>query len=244
MTIRSSFPSCTEPEQRGALDQLVPGEREEPALGRAVHRVTRAPDPLEEGGDPPWRAQLAHQVHVTDVDAQLQRRGGDERAELPVLEPLLGVEPRLLREAPVVRGDRVLAQPLGELPRHPLRQAAGIDEHERGAVRLDQLGQAAVDLPPDLAGHHGLERGIRKLEREVDRASAGGLDDLSDLVPPRRRSVVPPPPATPPPPRSAPSSPRARSAGSARRPRAPGAPGSGPGGRRAATPAPRGSRPR
>jgi len=32
-----------------------------------------------------------------------------------------------------------------------LRHAAGVDEHERGAVRFDQIDQAIVDLLPDFA---------------------------------------------------------------------------------------------
>ena len=171
------LPLFHRPEQRGALHQLVAGEREEPALGGAVHRVPRPPDPLEEGGDPPRRAQLAHQVHVPDVDPQLQRRGGDERAELPRLEPLLGVEPRLLGEAPVVRGHRVLAQPLGKVPRHPLGEATGVDEHEGGAMRLDQLGKPAVDLVPDFVRHDCVERGLWKLEAEIEGSAVAGVDD-------------------------------------------------------------------
>ena len=52
------------------------------------------------------------EVHVADVDAELERGRGHERAQLPGLQPLLGVEPALAREAAVVAGDRVLAQEL------------------------------------------------------------------------------------------------------------------------------------
>ena len=152
-------------EEGGALDQLVAGEREEPALRRAVHGVPRAADPLEEGGDAARRAQLADEIDMADVDAELQRGGGDQRLELPRLEPLLRVEPGLLGQAAVVRGHRVLAQPLGEVARDPLRQAAGVHEDERGPVRLDQLGQPVVDLVPDLARHDRLERRAGQLER-------------------------------------------------------------------------------
>ena len=72
---------------------------------------------------------------MPDVDAQLERRRGHEGPELPSLEPLLGVEAGLLGQAAVVRGHRVLAQPLGQMPRHPLGEPAGIHEHERGPVR-------------------------------------------------------------------------------------------------------------
>ena len=155
----------------------------------------------------------------------------------PSLSRCLGVEPGLLGEAAVVRGDRLLAQPFGELPRDPLRHPAGIDEDERGPVRLDQAragGRRPRPRPPPTSRPRAGNAGSSSA-RSIERA-AGGLDDL--------RRALPPPPATRRPPRSAPSSPRARSAGAARGPHAPAAPGSAPGGPRAGTPAPRGSRPR
>ena len=44
-------------------------------------------------------------------------------------------------------------------------------------MRLDQLGEAVVDLRPHLVGHHRFERRIRQLEREVARALVAGVDD-------------------------------------------------------------------
>ena len=43
--------------------------------------------------------------------------------QLAALEPLLGVEPLLLGEAAVVRGDVLLAEPLGQVARHALGHA-------------------------------------------------------------------------------------------------------------------------
>lgn len=34
-----------------------------------------ATDPLQQGGDGPWRTELAHQVDIADVDAELQGCG-------------------------------------------------------------------------------------------------------------------------------------------------------------------------
>ena len=94
-------------EQRRALDQLVAREREQPALGRAVDRMPRAPDPLQEARDRARRAELADQVDLADVDAELERGGRHQRLQRAALEPLLGVEPLLLGEAAVVRGHLV-----------------------------------------------------------------------------------------------------------------------------------------
>ena len=122
-------------EQRRAFDQLVARQREQPALRRAADGVAGAADPLQEGGDRARRAELADQIDVADIDAELERGGGDQRLQLAVLQPLLGVEPLLLRQAAVMRGDVVLAEPFGQL-RGSTRSdhAARVDEDQRGAV--------------------------------------------------------------------------------------------------------------
>ena len=56
----------------------------------------------------------------------------------PLPQPLLGVEPRFLRQAAVVRGHVFGAEALGELVRHSLRQAPRVHRDQRGAMRLDQ----------------------------------------------------------------------------------------------------------
>src|SRR5215510_15612819 len=99
-----------------------------------------------------------------DVDAELERGGRHQRLELAVLEPLLGVEALLLGEAAVMRRDLILADALGELARHALGHPSGVDEDERGAMRLDQPRETVVDLLPDFSRHHGLERRVRNLD--------------------------------------------------------------------------------
>ena len=145
-------------EQRRAFDQLVAREREQPALGRALDRMSGAPDPLQEARDRARRADLADQIDVADVDAEFERGGGDQRLELAALQTLLGIEPLLLGQAAVMRGQLMLAQALGQLTRRPLGHAARVDEDQGRAMRLDQLGQPVIDLLPDLARHHRFER--------------------------------------------------------------------------------------
>src|SRR5256885_9089121 len=134
-------------------------------------------DALEEGCDRARRPELADEVNLADVDAELERSGGHQRLEFAVLEPLLGIEALLFGEAAVVRGHVIGADALGQLARHPLRQPAGVDEDKRGAMRLDQLGQALVDLLPDLGRHYGLERRLRKFEGEIAPTAVAGIDD-------------------------------------------------------------------
>ncbi len=114
---------------------------------------------------------------MTDVDAELERGRGHQCLELPGLEPLLGVQPGLLGEAAVVRRDRILADPFRQVAGHPLRQPAGIHEHQRGLVGLDQLGQPVVDLAPHLARHHRLQRRAGQLEGEIELAAVALVDD-------------------------------------------------------------------
>ena len=41
-----------------------------------------AADSLQQCGNGPWRAELANEVDEADIDAKLERRGGDDRLEL------------------------------------------------------------------------------------------------------------------------------------------------------------------
>ncbi len=163
-------------EQRRALDEVVARQREEPALRQPAEPVARAADALEKSRDRARRAELANEVDVADVDAQFERRGRNERLELAGLEPLLRLEPMLLREAAVVRRHRVLAEPLREMARRALGEPARIHEHERRAVLTNQLGEPVVLLCPDLVRHDRLERRGRQLEREVAPADMALVD--------------------------------------------------------------------
>ena len=137
-------------------------------------------------GDRAGRAELADQVHVADIDAELERGGRDQGLQFAVLQPLLGREPLLLRHAAVMGGDRVLAEPLRQLAGDALRHASRIDEHQRGAVLFDEPRQAIVDLLPDVARHHRLERRIRE-PRGRGRAGADGRCRRSPAQRPARR---------------------------------------------------------
>src|SRR6516164_7860131 len=142
-----------------------------------------APDALEEGCDRARRPELADEVDLADVDAELERSGRHQRLELAVLEPLLGIEALLFGEAAVVRGHLIGADALGQLARHPLGESAGVDEEQRGAVRRNQLGQALIHLLPDLGRHHGLERRVREFEGEVAGTAVAGRPTRSSRSP-------------------------------------------------------------
>ena len=152
---------------RGAFDQVVARQGEDPPFRHALDGVAGTADALQEGGDAVRRRDLADQVDVADVDAKLERRGGDEDLQLPLAQLFFSLQPRLLRQAAVVRGDVVGAEPLGQLVRHTLGQAARVYRDQRGAMRLHQRDQPVVDFLPDLVRHHRFERRVRHFHRQV-----------------------------------------------------------------------------
>lgn len=174
---RIEFATLHAIEQRRAFDQLVARQRKQSPLRHAADVVPRAADALQERRDAARRADLADEIDVADVDAEFERRGRDEQLQFAALQALLGVEAVLLRQAAVMRGDRVLAEPVGEMARHALGGAARVDEHQRRAMRGREPGDAVVHLFPHIGRHHRFERHVRQLQREVALARVAGVDD-------------------------------------------------------------------
>ena len=164
-------------EEGRALHEIVAAEGKEASLRGRLDAVTGAADPLQEGRDVAGRAELAHEVDVTDVDAELERRGGDEEGEGAALQALLGLEPPLARKAPVVGGDLLLAEPFGEGAGGALGEPARVREDEGRAVLAGEGGDAVVDLVPYLGRHHRLERRGGQLDGEVAAAVEALVDD-------------------------------------------------------------------
>ena len=136
-----------------------------------------ATDALQERGDRARRTDLADQVDVADVDAKLQRRRGHEHAQVAALQSLLGIQTQFLGQAAVVCGDGILAELFGELPGSALGHPARVDEYQRGAMRLHQLGEARVDQVPLLVRHHRLQRHRRQFQRQVALLGIADIDD-------------------------------------------------------------------
>ncbi len=174
--------------QRRALNQIVTRRWENASLWHADDAMTRAADALQQRSDAMRRSDLAHQIHVPDVDAQLERRRGDERSQPTRLQPRLRVEPRLLGEAPMVRRDRLVAEAIAEVPRQPLRHPTGVDEHERRSVLGDERGQTVVVLLPDLVRHHRVERRPRQLDVEIHGTAMPFVDDDAAVRPAGEKS--------------------------------------------------------
>ena len=174
---RVEFAAAHGIQQRHAFHQLVARAREQPTLGHAADMVAGAAHALQEGGDAARRTDLAHEIHVADIDAELQRGGGDQHLQFAALELLLGIQPQLLGQRAVVRGDVFLAQQLAEVARGALGHAPGVDEHQRGRVLVDELGDACVHQLPLRIRHHRVQRHRRQFQRQVALAHVADIDD-------------------------------------------------------------------
>ena len=137
-----------------------------PPLVRAVRRAAR-------------RTELADQLDLADIDTQLQRGGGHQHPQFSALETLFGIQAQFLGQAAMVRGDRGLAQALGQMPAGALGQAPGVDEYQGGAVLLGQFGQAFVDLVPGFVAHHRVQRHRRYFDGQIAGAGVADIDDMA-----------------------------------------------------------------
>ncbi len=78
------------------------------AFGCRAHPVARPAKALQRDRDGARRADLHHQIHRADIDAQFERCRGHHRPQIAVLQPRFGVQPQRSRETAVMRQHRVL----------------------------------------------------------------------------------------------------------------------------------------
>ena len=102
---RVEAPARDRRQQRRALDELVARGGVDDAARNAAEVVVCAAHPLQERGDVVGRADLADELDGTDVDAELQRGGGDQRAQVTVAQAMLHALAALARERSVVGGN-------------------------------------------------------------------------------------------------------------------------------------------
>ncbi len=202
----------------GGLDEIAAVLGEDHTGGHCADLVSRAAHALQTGGHGGRRLDLDDQVHRTHVDAQLEAGGGDDGGQPARLEVLLDDGPLLLGDRAVVgarehRGralrrtraahqlcrrvvllqrlsGRPLVRDLVEPVAQPLRETAGVGEHDRGAVGLDQVRDPFLDVRPDggalLALAAVADGGAAQLaqvldgndDRQVELFAGLGLDDL------------------------------------------------------------------
>ena len=178
-------------QQSGAFDQLVPGGRVQPPGRRPGAGVVGPADPLQEGGEAPRRADLADQLHRPHVDAELQRGGGHQGAQVPGAQPGLDPLPAAPGQRPVVRrhlSAELVAEPLAQLVGDPLGHAPGVDEHQRGPVAGHVPRDHVQDLRHLLPGGDRAELVVGQFQGEVQLPAVAGIHDRAPGRPVR---VVP-----------------------------------------------------
>ena len=125
---------------------------------------------LAQRGDRAGEGDADRRVERADVDAELQRVGGDDAEQLAVDEPLLELAPLLRRVARAVGRDplgqlgapAVLERELREL-RHQLDRLARLHEDDRPRALADELGEQVGGLGERRAAGRELLVGDRRV---------------------------------------------------------------------------------
>lgn len=126
---RLDVPTCPQLQQTGSPCQLALAERKEQAVAAGARSTAGAAHPLQERADRGRAVDLDDPVQVTDIDAELQSRGGHDHAI-----PRLGE--RLLGPAPLAGRQRCVRQ-----------EDLDPGFAQRRAKLLDQLTGVAEDQP-------------------------------------------------------------------------------------------------
>ncbi len=247
---------------RGARQEVAAVLGEDDPARHGLHLVARPADPLHPARDRGRRLDLDHEVDGAHVDAELERRGGDEGGEAAGLERVLDQEALLAGDRAVVGAGDLLPRQLVEGGGQALGEAAAVHEEDRRAVGAHELEKARVDRRPDRATLEDAGRPLGDLVRRgLDRPPRAGPCPRPAPRPggrrpssPRRPRSSPAAASTPagprrrrgtaPPRRAAAASRRGRSAAAAAARPPPAARGRGRGAPRASSPRGRGSRPR
>ena len=130
-------------QRRLTLHHLEAVGRHENGAARLVHAVIGAADALGKARGALRRADMDDQIDIAPIDAEIERRGGDDGAQAIFRHGLLHLAALADIERTVMQRDRqrVLVD-VPEFLEQDFRLAACIDEEQRGLVRLDRL----VDL--------------------------------------------------------------------------------------------------
>ena len=162
-----------------AVDQAAAVDRVEAAARGLADAVAGAADALDHGRHRGRRLHGEDLVDLADVDAELERGGGDHRLELAGLEPLLDHRADLARQRAVVRPGELPALVLVDQARDLLDHPPAVGEDQRRPVAADAPLEASGEALPEQvavgAGGHG--RG-RHVDRQLEAARGGGRDHL------------------------------------------------------------------
>src|SRR5580700_6945672 len=89
------------------------------------------------------------------------------------------------RKAPVMRHNLVFSESVAEVTADTFRETARIYKYERRLMSFNQVRETAVDLRPDLIGHHRLERRTRQFDRQIQFPRVAAVNNRASRVPRR-----------------------------------------------------------
>ncbi len=182
---------------RRAGNQIAAILRHDDAAAGGPDRVSGAADPLQPARHRRRRLDLDDQIDCAHVDAELERRGRHQPADLAGLQPILDLDALRPRQRAVMRPDEHLAGQLVECRGQPFRDAAAVDEDQRGPMRTHQLQQPRMNRRPDRAarprGRRGPARNVfrlphlrhvldRHLDAQIEPLLLRGVDDGDGAV--------------------------------------------------------------
>src|SRR5262249_2555422 len=131
------------------LEQVAPELREDPTLRDGVQLVARTPDALQAARHRLRALHLNDEVDRAHVDAELERRGGDETWDAARFQQFLDHDALLARQRAVVRTGELFLGQLVDAKREALGEPPVVDEDDRRAVRAYELEDRRVDRRPD-----------------------------------------------------------------------------------------------
>ena len=183
--------------QHRLVQQIGQRLRDQPALARLADEMPGAADALQTARDIAGRFDLADEIDGAHVDAEFQRRRGDDGAQPAFLERLLRLPAHFQRDAAVMgaherlrsgglapRRRRLVPEVFIQIRRHPLDAAAIVGEDDRRAMPAYLLGKTPIDGGPDrfFRQRPELLDGADDLQIEV--LAQAGIDDCDRARPP------------------------------------------------------------
>ncbi len=127
-------------QRSAAFEHFEAVRRHQYALGGLVHAVIGAADALQEPRRAFRRTDIDDEIDIAPVDAEIERRGAHHGAQAAGRHRDFDLAPlRHVERAVMQRYGEIVVVDVPEVLKDALRLAAGVDENERGAMRLDEL---------------------------------------------------------------------------------------------------------
>ena len=143
----------------GAGHQIAAVFGEDDGGAGAAHVMAGAAHALHAAGDGGRRFDLHHEIDGAHVDAQFQRRRGDQAAQGAHLEAVFDFLTLVGGHAAVMRAHQGVAGEFVDGAGDALGEAAAVDEDEGGGVGADEFEQLGMDGAPDGGAHGACEAG-------------------------------------------------------------------------------------